>query len=510
MGGCALRAVILSRKEWIFLLLEIKDLVKDFGDRRIVHIPRLVLAAGDKLAVVGENGGGKTTLLRMIAGEMTPDEGYVRAAGAVGMIPQLGDTDGADTRPVDPRIAGRLGLDMAHVMSGGEQTKMRIAAALARPCDILLADEPTTHLDIDGIAYLETLLSAFRGALVLVSHDRTLLSRVCNKVLDVSCGTWTLFGCGYDDHVREKQAQALHDARKYESYTAEKKRLTQAADAKAEKAAHMRKTPRRMGNSEARLHRKMGNQKAKANLQRAANAARTRAAQLEKAQKPWEPKPIVFDVPRCAVHSPWLITASGVSKSFGDREILSRCRFAIPNGQKTALVGANGAGKTTLLRMIADGTDGIERCRTLKIGFFRQDLGGIDVRQSVLENAMDGAIYDETFVRTVLARLLFRRDAMHMSAGRLSGGERVKLGIAKLMLGEFNLLVLDEPTSFLDIASRTALEDVMAAYDGAVLFVSHDRAFLSRVADRVIAINGGRTETFEDGWDAYAAAHGNA
>lgn len=486
------------------MLLEIKDLTKDYGDRRLIDIPRLALDAGDKVAVVGGNGSGKTTLLDIVAGNVTPDGGRVRAAGAVGVIPQLGGA--ADTHIADARIAGRLGLDTSHVFSGGEQTKLRIAAAFAHPCDILLADEPTTHLDIDGIAYLETLLMGFRGVLLLVSHDRALLSRVCNKVLSVSRGTWTLFGCGYDDYVREKQTQALRDARKYESYTAEKKRLEAAAAEKAAHAAHMRKTPRRMGNSEARLHRKMGNQKAKAKLEKAANAAKTRAAQLEKADKPWQQKPIVFDVPRRAAHSPWLITATGVSKSYGDRAVLSDCRFVIPNGQKTALVGANGAGKTTLLQMIVDGADGIVPCRTLKPGVFRQDLGGIDTRQSVLQNAMDGALYDETFVRTVLARLLFARDAMHQSAGSLSGGERVKLGIAKLMLADFNLLVLDEPTSFLDIASRTALEDVLASYDGAVLFVSHDRAFLRRVADRVIEIRDGKTHTCEGGWDAFAGS----
>ena len=179
----------------------------------------------------------------------------------------------------------------------------------------------------------------------------------------------------------------------------------------------------------------------------------------------------------------------------------------IPNGRKTALVGANGAGKTTLLELIAARAEGVEPCAHLNIGYFKQDLSTLDSQKSVIENAMDGAAYPETFVRTILARLLFRRDAVHQKAATLSGGERLKLALARIILSGFHLLVLDEPTNFLDAESRSALEAVLCAYPGAVLFVSHDRAFLRAVADRVVLVSGGRAQTYEDGFGAFEQLH---
>ena len=494
--------VILSKKEWIFLLIEMNNIEKAFGPRKIIALKRLTLCADDKIAVVGKNGAGKTTLLRMIAGEIVPDAGRIKVMGCIRMIPQLHTAEQID---VDVRIAGRLGLDPQRVHSGGEQTKQRITAAFSQPCDILLADEPTTNLDIAAIHYLQTLLCEFRGGLMIVSHDRALLGLVCNKVLEIGSNDSTLYHCGYDAYVQEKEKESLHYQRKYEQFDAERKRLGRVADEKALGAARMRKTPRRMGNSEARLH-KMGNQKAKAKIQRSAHAARSRINQLDNVQKPWQDRPIVFDVPRRAVHSAWLITASDVSKAYGDHRVLEHCRFGIPNGKKTAIVGPNGAGKTTLIDMILSETDGVAACQGLKIGYFSQDIRNIDDELSVLGNALSESIYDACFVRTILARLLFRRDEIHKDAGLISGGERIKLAIAKILLSDYNLLILDEPTNYLDIESRCALEAVLSAYTGAVLFVSHDRAFLENVADRIICIADKTTQSFEGGYAEFAAA----
>ena len=257
-----------------------------------------------------------------------------------------------------------------------------------------------------------------------------------------------------------------------------------------------------MGNSEARLH-KMGGQSQKAKLDRAAKAAQSRLDQLEKADKPWQEREIAFDLRATAIHSPVLIDVRGVSKRYGDRIVLNDCRFVVPNGKKTALVGANGAGKTTLLELIAARAGGVEPCAQLRIGYFKQDLSTLDMQKSVLDNVMDGAAYDEQFVRTILARLLFRRDAVHQKAATLSGGERLKLALARIILSGFHLLVLDEPTNFLDAESRISLETVLRAYPGAVLFVSHDRAFLRAVADRVVLIADGHAQTFEDGFEQF-------
>ena len=200
-----------------------------------------------------------------------------------------------------------------------------------------------------------------------------------------------------------------------------------------------------------------------------------------------------------AIHSPVLVSVIGVSKRYGEKSVLEDCSFVVPNGRKTALIGPNGAGKTTLLELIEARASGVETCAHLRIGYFKQDLSTLDLSISVLDNAMANAAYDQQFVRTVLARLLFRRDEVHKTAAVLSGGERLKLALAKIILSGFHLLVLDEPTNFLDIDSRNALEAVLRAYPGAVLFVSHDREFIKGVADRIVYIKEKQTHTFEGG-----------
>lgn len=476
------------------MLLEINKLEMSFGTRKLFSLERLAVYAGDKVAVVGANGAGKTTLLRLITGELQPDAGRLSVRGHVAVIPQLGAPEDLEN---SARAAERLGFALDGAYSGGERTKTLIAEAIAKRPDLLLADEPTTNLDIDGIGRLESMLCAFRGGLLLISHDRMLLENVCNKVLDLDGGVFTLYSCGFAGYLAQKERERMAQAARYDAYAAERERLGLVAAEKAQLSAGVKKAPKRMGNSEARLH-KMGGQKQKEKLDRAAKAARSRLEQLEKVEKPWHQKPISFDIRPGAVHSPVLVSADSLSVRYGEREVLNGCRFIIPNGSKTALIGPNGAGKTTLLNIIAERGAGIQAYSGLKIGYYRQDTGGLDDSASVLQNAKAHAVYDETFVRTILARLLFRRDELHKSTKLLSGGERLKLSIASIILSDFNLLILDEPTNFLDIGSRQALTDVLAAYPGTVLFASHDRALISAVANRIICLENGETRTCEE------------
>ena len=465
------------------MLLEIKNLEKDYGLRTVISLKKLAVYEGDKVAVVGRNGSGKTTLLRLIAGEEEPDVGAVRVRGRVGVIPQFGGQDG---------------------ISGGERTRTLIDQAFAQNADLLLADEPTTNLDIEAISCLEEQLCAYLGALLLVSHDRALLEAVCNKVLDIETGTF--YGCGYEEYAAQKQIEMKSQIARYEAYAAEKSRLKNVAADKARQSQSIKKPPKRMGNSEARLHKKMGGQGAKAKLDKAAKAVRTRLEQLEPVEKPYREKDIVFDLHGDTIASKVLVSVRGASKAYAQRQVLCECSFDVPNGKKTALIGPNGAGKSTLLGMIADREEGIHTCARLKIGYFRQDINTLDFDRSVLENVMAKSAYDECFSRTILARLHFHRDELTKKAGMLSGGERLKLALACIILSGFNLLMLDEPTNFLDTASRNALETVLSAYPSAVLFVSHDRAFIKAVADRIVTIRDEQTFTFEGGWQAFSQA----
>lgn len=474
-------------------MLEIRNLTKYYGDRSVIELASFSLYSGDKVAVTGRNGAGKTTLLKLITGELKPDSGSVNVRGGIAVIPQLGEEPQGG---FDQRIAGKLGLG-AVAMSGGEIVKQRIAKAFSRPADIMLADEPTSNLDITGIRCLEEMLNAFCGGLIIVSHDRALLRNVCNKVLEIDRGACRLYSCGYSDYLEQKELEKASGEQRYGQYAAERDRLKKVAMEKVQKSASIKRAPGRMGNSEARLH-KMGGQRGKEKLDRSAKAALSRLEQLETVEKPWKQRDIIFDVTPSAVHNPVLVTVEDVSKSFDGRSILRHCSFIVRNNKKTALVGDNGAGKTTLLNMIMSDAEGVNKCLNLKTGYFRQDMSDLDMEKSVLENALESSVYDAQFTRTILARLLFGRDEIRNKAGVISGGERLKLALAKIFLSDFNLLVLDEPTNYLDVESRTALEAVLGAYPGAVLFVSHDREFIRNVADRVVLLKDGAALTFEE------------
>ncbi|NLT97206.1 MAG: ABC-F family ATP-binding cassette domain-containing protein, partial [Christensenellaceae bacterium] len=309
--------------------MEISRLEKSYGARRLFSLERLAVYPGDKIALVGANGAGKPTLLRLIAGEEQPDAGRISLCGHLAAIGQLGEPQDAER---DAKTAARLGFALEGTHSGGERTKALIAAAFAQQPDLLLADEPTTNLDISSIEQLERMLKAFRGALLLVSHDQHLLANVCNKVLSLENGVFTLYACGYHDYLEQREREkAAHQAR-YDAYIAERERLARVAAEKARQSASVKRAPRRMGNSEARLH-KMGGQRQKAKLDRAAKAARSRLEPLEKVEKPWRHKPIAFDIHAAGMlHSPVLVRADGLTKAYGDRVVLASCRFVIPNG----------------------------------------------------------------------------------------------------------------------------------------------------------------------------------
>lgn len=481
------------------MLLKITNVKKYFGQRKIIDLDQFTLFRGDKVAVTGRNGSGKTTLLRLIAGEMECDTGNISIKGTFTNIPQFFKTNFMD---INYRIAGKLNFDCGQVFSGGEKTRESIAKAFSCQADILLADEPTTNLDIEGICCLEEMILGFRGGLMIVSHDRVLLKKVCNKVLEIDNGTCKLYSSGYDEYLSQKSLELATNQMAYDKYVANKDRLKKVAIQNAQKSARIRKAPKRMGNSEARLH-KMGGQKEKAKLDRSAKAAVSRLNQLEKVKKPWKEKDIVFDVKPSIVHSNVLVCVNDAFKAYDGKSILEHSSFTVLNNKKTALVGANGAGKTTIIDMIALEQQGVTRYKNLKIGYFRQDISNLDYDRSILENAMHDSLYDQCFTRTILSRLLFKRDDINKKTKLISGGERIKLSLAKIILSDFQLLILDEPTNFLDIASRNALESVLRAYPGAILFVSHDREFVASIAERIVYIQNKTTHTFEGGLEAF-------
>ncbi|MCT4661589.1 MAG: ATP-binding cassette domain-containing protein, partial [Tissierellales bacterium] len=368
------------------LKLEIRDLKKYYGDKNILDIDDAKIYANDKIGLVGRNGAGKTTLLKIIKGEIVADTGYVKKYDKLASIDQLEcDVKMLDIESKKEKRNFDSPDEYSEVLSGGEKTRMKIVSALGQESGIIIADEPSSNLDINGVETLVSRLKKYRGALIIVSHDRYLLDEVCNKIVELESGKLKIYEGNYSDYLFQKEAEIKAKTIEYESYEREKKKLESAVLETKNQSKTIRKAPKRMGNSEARLH-KMGNQRAKKNLDQKAKAIKKRLEKLEVKEKPVDIESIKLDLKSHeSIHSKIILESKSLKYGFGDRVLFDDAKFQIYRGSKIAIIGDNGSGKTTLLRLIEQGHDSIKRSKVLKIGYFRQDLSILDDEKTLLE-----------------------------------------------------------------------------------------------------------------------------
>lgn len=467
--------------------IECKSIRKYFGDRLILDIPELTVLESDRIGVVGANGSGKTTLLSLLMGSIQPDEGVVRREGSLALAAQM---ETPSITELDGFLASRFRVPRRwrDTLSGGEKTRFRLAGALGGNPAILLLDEPTCNTDMEGIALLEEILSDWQGGLVLVSHDRWLLDRLCTEILEVEGGRVRRYPGNYSAYEVLKEEEEKKAWSDYRQWSREKRRLEEAALGISRKARSVRKTPSRMGNSEARLH-KMHSQKATRGLEAAARRIRSRIGQLGEVSRPSGRQEIRLESsPSGRLHGSVAVEAERLSVRLGEQTLLEEASFLVPSGSRMALMGPNGSGKSTLLKMILSRTPPIWVAPGARIGYFSQELDILNPEKDILENVMETSVHPEEYARMLLARLLFREDSVHRPVGVLSGGEKVKVSFAKILVGDHNLLILDEPTNFMDIGSLKVMEEFLSSYPGTLLFVTHDRAFLEAVATGVLSI----------------------
>lgn len=485
------------------LILDINNVKKYYGYRLILDIKDLKIYSGDKLGLVGLNGCGKTTLLNLIAKEINPDNGTIKTTMEPFYIKQL--EDGAN-KEVDNEYMSKLGLKDKNkeFMSGGELTRLKIAKFLTDNRKFLIADEPTSNLDFEGINLLIEKLSNFDGCMIITSHDRDLLDKVCNKIIEIKDGKIKIYEGNYSDYKTQKELQKKTQELEYEKYIREKERLQKALIDTKKNREKIRTTPKRMGNSEARLH-KMGGQVNKKKQDNKVKAIAKRIEKLEVKDKVKELEKINLDIKGDEIFSKIVIEGKDVTKAFGKRILFKNSNFQIYNKSKVALIGSNGCGKTTLLKMILENGPNINISKKANIGYFSQDLNILDENKTIIENLIE-VNYLEQDARDILARFLFKRDDVYKKVSMLSGGERVKASLAKILLNNFNILILDEPTNYLDIYSIEAVEEALINYDGTLLFVSHDRRLIEKVADTIMTIENNQIKTFQGTFNEYNKA----
>ena len=496
------------------------------------------IAPGDRVALVGPNGSGKTSLLRIVAGELEPSSGtlvrrsglrlaYVRQEVSVPAGELLEDfvldadselgslrrewrslESSLDDEAAALRYAGLLtayeaaggygfearaesvldalgfdarerALEMSQ-LSSGQRARAELARLLLSPADLLLFDEPTNHLDLEAREWLENYLTGIGAACLLISHDRAFLDRATSRTFELRGGALASYPGSYE---RFREQRALAERQAWEKYEAQQRR-----DAAARRAAEQRmRTACKVARPPAGVRHGHDFYQAKAaRLQRTARILRERSTHEPRAVKPFVETAIpVLDFGDVRRSGDVVLRIEGLAKSFDGKPLFDGLSLMIGRGERWAVLGPNGSGKTTLLRIVrglerAD-AGRIETGRGVRVGYFSQEGEHMDPAMSPLAFCLQ-ANPDETWVRTILGCLKVRADQVRQPIGSMSGGERAKVAIAALLVGGANLLLLDEPTNHLDIEAREALEGTLAQYPGAILFVSHDRRFVEELA----------------------------
>ncbi len=467
------------------ILLEATNLKIYVRDRLLVQFQNLHIEPGARIGLVGRNGSGKTTLLEVLAGLKAPDEGQVSSRARSGLIPQLPAPD--------------------HSKSGGEQTQEVILHALAQDPELLFADEPTTNLDTSHIEWLEKQFLNWQGALVIVSHDRSFLDAVCTSIWEIRDSKLHVYRGNYSDYAAERELRDRQHDEAYEHYMQERRQLERAIRLKEEKAARATKKPKHVSTSEARIAgAKPYFAKKQKKLAQTVKAMETRLDKMEKVEKRRELPPIKMNLLHGdVIRGKIVLRVENLSGRIGKRILWQPATFHIRSGDKLAIIGPNGAGKTTLVKKLLQPDEHITLSPAVRIGYFSQRIDILDMDRSILDNVRATSSQDETTIRTVLARLHFFRDDVYKPVHVLSGGERVKVALAKIFVSDVNMLVLDEPTNFLDIETIEALESLLKGYEGTVLFVSHDRRFIGNLATRILAFEEGRIRLFEGTYEQY-------
>lgn len=484
-------------------LVSIYGLKKYYSDRLVLDIDKFEILENEKIGLVGENGSGKTTLIKALIGKIDIDEGQVYLTDSYSYIAQNEESYGLAS---NNKIKSVLNApdNFEEYLSGGEKIKLKITNAFKEEKKLIIADEPTSNLDEQSTLVLEDMLKKYSGAMILVSHDRALLDSLCEKIVEIEDSKLKVYYGNYTTYLDLKEKERNRKQLEFDQYIFEKNRLEYSKMRKINLSNNTKKTPKRMGNSEARLH-KIGNQRSKQNIDRNAKSIQSRIDKLEIKEKPKNIEPIkIYIKEGLEILGKNVLEINNLTLLAGKKILLNNVSFKIKKGKKVALLGQNGCGKTTLIKeIIKDNNSAISINPRTRIGHFSQNQNDLVDEKSILDNIKISSSFDETFIRINLNLFGFNSNDIYKNISTLSGGERVKVALCKVILEDNNLLILDEPTNYLDIVSLDSLEKSLKNTNKTMLIVSHDRTFIDKVCDYIIEIKDQNIEMFNGSYNEY-------
>jgi len=478
------------------LLVKANDIRVEYSGRDVLDIDNLELYSHDRIGLIGGNGTGKSTLLKILAGEFIPVGCKIKRHGENSYIKQLDDVEMDNIDDYAMLSKMRVSNISADTMSGGEETRTKIALALSNQAHVIFADEPTCHLDRTGIDLLIGQFKSYDGALLVISHDRYFLDEVVDKIWELKDGKITEYFGGYSDYLRQKEDEHRQQTAQYNQIMQKKERLARSAEEKRKQAQKIDNKPKgakASTESGGRLaHQKPTGSKQKKMHQAARNLDK-RIESLGEISAPERLRNVRFRQSKALeLYNKFPITGEVLSLSFGERVIFDQAGFTIPLGAKVAFVGGNGTGKTTMLKMILNGYPGLTISPKAVIGYFEQTGYKFTTKQPVLDFMQEDCDYSISEIRTVLASMGFGVRDIQKNLQVLSGGEIIKLLLSKMLLGRYNILLLDEPSNYFDIGSMEALEAMISGYAGTIIFATHDNRLINNVADIIYEFENGK------------------
>ncbi|AWK52336.1 ABC-F type ribosomal protection protein [Clostridium beijerinckii] len=484
-------------------LAKLDKIKKYYGDRLILDIKDFEVFEGDRIGIVGQNGAGKTTMLNILMKKIVPDEGKAYLTDSYSYISQTENYYGECEENKIMKLF-KAPDKYEDFLSGGEKVRLKISKALSENKKLIIADEPTSNLDANSIKVLEDMLKNYNGALLLVSHDRGFLDSLCNTILQIEDGKIKIYKGNYSKYLELKSEERKREENEHNEYLIEKKKLENAVIGKAELRDNIRKTPKRMGNSEARLH-KMGGQKQKGKIDKNIKALKSRIDHLEVKEKPKTISETKINIqPGMEIISKNIVEVKNLSLFAGNKLLINNANFKIKRGQKVGIIGDNGCGKTTLLKeILKKENENIKIANRVTIGYFDQNQSILQKEKSILENIRESSSYDQGFIRINLDNFGFKGDDVYKLVSSLSGGELVKVALCKILLSDNNLLILDEPTNYLDIKATEALEKALANTEKTMIMVCHDRKFIENICDYIVEIRDKSINEFDGSYEEY-------